>query len=228
MKKVEVDCESTLEGAKLTYPEYHNVIVENNTCIDSRTVECDSPLSLDNYKDNNKRLQTEMTLEKKGMVGKQTPYEECIKHYHTICPHLLPVLKVTDRIRDRLDHLFEAQQVTMEQFDQMLVTVQTSDFLSGRIGDNVWKANLEWMVKEDKFWGILEGKYQDFAKSQHQKKQNRFTEISSHNWDFAKLEEIEAQYIEDNALDPIVANSPLMKKLYEARAELTAKGIEVM
>lgn len=215
MEPTFLEQDKLVEESKPTFLEIREDDLHKEATPASRNEGTDFPISLDN----NKRLQTKITTEKDNAQEylTQTPYQQMVKLYHDICPHLMPITQLSYKLRERLDHLWHTCQITLEVFESMLVKVKENSFLSGYQQGKTWKANLEWIVQEDKFWGILEGKYDTYKKSSSQERRSRFTEISSHNWDFEKLEELEANYIQETALDPIVANSPLMEKLYEAR-----------
>lgn len=66
------------------------------------------------------------------------------------------VQKLTDKREKAIDKFL--QEFTEEQFEQICVMANNSDFLTGK-NDNGWKADFDFIMRTDKATSILEGKY---------------------------------------------------------------------
>lgn len=78
--------------------------------------------------------------------------------FNSICKSYEPVIH-TNVIAKRIDELL--QQYSIEQFKAMFEKAESSAYLKG-INCYNWKANFEWMLKDDKFAKILSGSYDDW------------------------------------------------------------------
>lgn len=87
------------------------------------------------------------------------PYEQIIALYHEHCPDLPRCLKRTAS-RDRHMAARWRENHDLEYFRAFFQRVQTTPFLLGR-GNGAWRADLEWLMKPEKFAKVLEGRYED-------------------------------------------------------------------
>lgn len=69
---------------------------------------------------------------------------------------LSTVRKLTDKRKKAIVKLY--RNYTEDDIKQVMKNIQESDFLSGRSSD--FQATIDWILKEDNFLKILEGKYQ--------------------------------------------------------------------
>lgn len=81
-----------------------------------------------------------------------------IELYHSNCPSLPKVLKITDArkrtIKARL------KKYSLEQLEEVFKKAEASDFLSGRSGK--WTScNMDWLLNENNLVKVLEGNYQN-------------------------------------------------------------------
>lgn len=79
-----------------------------------------------------------------------------INTYGNKCPSLIPVSRLT-ALREKLieDRLAEYDEQTIYT---VFEKAEKSDFLTGRSG-NGWKADFNWLMNEDNFAKVLEGRY---------------------------------------------------------------------
>lgn len=76
--------------------------------------------------------------------------------YNANCPNLPQVQKLTDKRRTAIDKFLK--DFTEEQFKQICIMANNSDFLTGK-NDNGWKADFDFLMRIDKATNVLEGKY---------------------------------------------------------------------
>jgi DNA-binding transcriptional regulator GbsR (MarR family) len=79
-----------------------------------------------------------------------------LEKYHSICVDLPKVIKVTDKRKKSIQKILKSY--SPEDIVKVFELVEQSDFLTGK-NDRGWKADLDFIVREDKFIAILEGKY---------------------------------------------------------------------
>lgn len=83
-------------------------------------------------------------------------YNNVIELYHTLCPKLSKVAKVSD---DRKKHInARLSEFGIEKFTEVLRLAGESDFLNGK-NERTWKADFDFIINPNKFIKILEGKY---------------------------------------------------------------------
>lgn len=88
--------------------------------------------------------------------------DEFIKLYHYICRSLPKVKAITDKRKKAIEKLMK--KYTFEDAKEVFTKSEESDFLTGR-NDRGWKADIDFIIREDKFLNILEGKYDGKKKS---------------------------------------------------------------
>lgn len=118
------------------------------------------------------------------------PYSEILEAYHTLCPSLPKVQKLSnDRkkaVRARIHDGF-----TVEQMKQAFSNAEASLFLTGKVAGKdgrTFKANFDWIMTDKYFVRVLEDKYADMKPPAQQKpepeKQNpAFNPYSDAEWD---------------------------------------------
>ena len=112
----------------------------------------DKPLLVDKStnKDNNKKDKAET--------------ETFLNLYHSICTSLSRVKSLTDKREKAIKNIIKKH--SLEEIKTVFENTQASDFLTGN-NDRGWKADIDFILREDKFVNILEGKYnakQDISK----------------------------------------------------------------
>lgn len=183
----------------------------------SRDEDIASPISLD--------YAIESIQDKESSV----PYQEIVKVYHETCEELPRVKSLTLRIKQRISKIWKQVRGDMQTIKEAFAKMHASDFLSGRIAGKTWQADLAWVMQRDKLRDVLGDKYavnyNEYAiqdKSEDKRIYNRetkpkhlrrFSNMMSHNWDFAKLEAMEEQYIQEKAKDYNGLESALLYKI---------------
>lgn len=110
-----------------------------------------NPALLDNQIDNQ---QDKLLSEDENEI--KLDYNNVIELYHTLCPKLSKVAKVSD---DRKKHInARLSEFGLEKFTEVLRLAGESDFLNGK-NKTAWKADFDFIINPNKFIKILEGKY---------------------------------------------------------------------
>ena len=81
--------------------------------------------------------------------------QKVVDYYHEKCPNLPRVRALTPKRRKAILTLLKKHsiQILIEVFEK----ANSSDFCCGRVND--WKADLDFILREDKFINLLEGRY---------------------------------------------------------------------
>lgn len=79
-----------------------------------------------------------------------------IDKYHEICVSLPKIRTVTDKRKKAIQKIMK--KFTKEDIIECFNLSEQSDFLKGN-NDRGWKADIDFILREDKFVAILEGKY---------------------------------------------------------------------
>lgn len=117
------------------------------------------------------------------------PYSEILEAYHTLCPSLPKVKKLSnDRkkaVRARIHDGF-----TVEQMKQAFINAEASPFLTGKVtgkDGRTFKADFDWIMTDKYFVKVLEDKYADMKPAQQKpepEKQNpAFNPYADTEWD---------------------------------------------
>lgn len=155
----------------------------------------------------------QLLLQEKDLSMTDTPYEQIVEEFNTICTHLTPIKYLSNKRRQALDKLWQIVQGKVDTIKAVFHTIHHNDFLSGRIVGKMWRATFDWIIKQDKFIAIWEGHYADrkepadcsnrqgaslaVDKWQPRQKKKRFNRMMTHNWDYNLLEQMEQEYIEN-------------------------------
>lgn len=83
--------------------------------------------------------------------------DQLAKAYSTFCPHLTRLLKLTQNRRRAAKRLAQSG-LDLETICAAFQRADASAFLSGQ-GERGWKADFDWMIREDNLLKVLEGKY---------------------------------------------------------------------
>ena len=173
-EKYDVICEKKREAIEKRWKKKNE---EKNTdvftCIEKNTdvfksiqVDTDNDNENDNGNDNvndndNEVLQSNTHVTKMKQSGKKEKAEKIVEMYHTQCPSLPKVIKLTDaRIRCINSRL---KEFTEEDIETAFIKVENSPFLKGEKGD--WKASFDWIMKSGNLAKILEGNYDSGGKN---------------------------------------------------------------
>lgn len=101
--------------------------------------------------DNNTNISKDI-LESSAL--KQTQW--FIDNYHSICVSLPKVKALTDKRKKAIAKLMKIHK--REEIIKAFELAESSDFLKGD-NDRGWKADIDFLLRQDKFVSILEGKY---------------------------------------------------------------------
>lgn len=130
---------------------HRKIRVVKSTRQSSKKYEADSQKvranNISNNKTNNKSIS-------KDIDNKEV--EWFLKNYHETCVSLPRVMKLSDKRRKAILKILNkfSKDDILDCFDR----IEESDFLIGN-NDRGWKADIDFILREDKFINILEGKY---------------------------------------------------------------------
>lgn len=113
-----------------------------------------------NNKNRNKKSLIDKSI--KDLVKNPAEIETFISLYNEMCTSLPKVHTVTDKRKKAIQNIIK--KFSFEDIRNVFKTTQESDFLTGN-NDRGWKANIDFILREDKFVSILEGKYNSKVKS---------------------------------------------------------------
>lgn len=89
-------------------------------------------------------------------------FKSFIELYNSICVSLPKAIKLTDKRRIAILNIIK--KYSYEDIKQVFINLENSDFCKGKNGTG-WKADLDFVLREDKFVATLEGKYNSNTKS---------------------------------------------------------------
>lgn len=115
---------------------------------------------------------------KKEIENKRNRIKE---KYNSICTNLPQIQKLTDKRKTTIDKFLK--EFTEEQFEQICIKANESDFLTGN-NDRKWKADFDFLMRIDKATNIFEGKYDNSSGGM-----NDFKQL----WEEAKQEDEQAR-----------------------------------
>jgi len=115
-----------------------------------------------NYTSNSStnKQDTTITINNKEFIEKGN---EIIELYNDICVNLPKVTKFTDKRKKGIQALLK-KGYTIDDFRNVFLMANGSDFLIGK-NDRGWNADLDFLLREDKFVKTLEGGYGGHKKS---------------------------------------------------------------
>ena len=116
--------------------------------------------------------------------------ETIIEIYNKTCTNLSKVSKVTDKRKKNINKFLK--QFTVEDFEKICLIANKSKFLIGN-NDRGWKADFDFLLREDKATAILEGKYNGSNISEKKEEKSFEQEVE----DFKRLLDKEGISYED-------------------------------
>jgi len=155
--------ESRREGDTVSipypYPMDTTVTVTDNIYNKSNT---DNSTVSNTINSDNKQSKTEFDskgddADKKGDNADEIDFAWWQETYNRICTDL-PKVKLMTEGRKRSVRIF-LKQFTAGQFEEICRMASASDFLSGKIPGNTWKANFDFLVRLSAAVKVLEGTY---------------------------------------------------------------------
>ena len=95
--------------------------------------------------------------ENKGYLGGY-PVDAVLNLYHSTCTRLPKVRVLTDKRKKAIQAILK--KYSLDDLKEAFQKVNRSDFCCGR-NDTGWKADIDFILREDKLVNILEGKYEN-------------------------------------------------------------------
>lgn len=92
-----------------------------------------------------------------------TPYDDIILEYNQICKSLPQVQQISDKRKKAMRVMWKYAKSDIEILRTLFYKTESSDFLAGRKKE--WKANFDWIMREDHTIAILEGQYDNSLKT---------------------------------------------------------------
>lgn len=121
------------------------------TCINNKQT------NIDNKKENNKDIHTDFHFGKSTSNTTRTVnIDKFAELYNEHCFNLSKISKLTDNRIKAINKLLK--NYSYEEIITVFDNANNSDFLKGN-NDRGWKANIDFILREDKFVNILEGRY---------------------------------------------------------------------
>jgi predicted phage replisome organizer len=119
---------------------------------DATVTHLDIDIELDLEKELEKDLEKETNKERDSKI----PYDEIVEIFHSKCPDLPRVIKVTEQRKKFLNARWK-EYPSLDFWNQFFDTVSKSQFLIGKVND--FKANFDWLIRPNNFVKVVEGNY---------------------------------------------------------------------
>lgn len=142
----------------LRYSSVKNYTWPDNQ-VEKITLDKDEP-SVKNYTSNIKLFKIDNKLKNKDKDKEEI--QTFISLYHEICKTLPKVRNITDKRKKAIQNIIK--KYSLEDIKEVFTKSEESGFMHGN-NDRGWKADLDFILREDKFVNILEGKYNSKVKS---------------------------------------------------------------
>ena len=79
-------------------------------------------------------------------------YDDVLSLYNDTCLELSKVIKLSAKRKKQIDKMF-CLGYSLEDFKKVFESTQKSSFLCGKANDKSnWRANFDWLIKEDNFF----------------------------------------------------------------------------
>ena len=109
-------------------------------------------------------------------------YDDVLLSYNGICLDLSKVIKLSSKRKKQIDKMFYLGY-TIDDFEQVFKNTQKSSFLCGKTSDKgSFRANFDWLIKEDNFLKVLEGNYQDLTSTKAETKPKADNSTDINDW----------------------------------------------
>lgn len=93
--------------------------------------------------------------------------DKVVDMYHAHCPSLPKIRVITDKRKQAIQKICKLYD--LETIKEVFDLIEKSDFCTGK-NDRGWTADLDFILREDKFANILEGKYSNKSKANKKSK----------------------------------------------------------
>lgn len=160
----------TVDATSLTNDVQKEVDVASHSQV---TCPRHSPVTSNNKLDNNK-LDNSISINTNTTPKEEYPVDNFVSDYHMICKSLPRCTVITDTRRSKIKKILKKYSKT--QILQVFNNLESSDFCKGN-NDRGWKANIDFILREDKFVSVLEGKYNNSGSAQPVKSKDKFNEF---------------------------------------------------
>lgn len=102
-------------------------------------------------------------IDKESIIKKNTPYQEIVDLYHSLCPSLPRIRELTERRKKALKTICHKKNEPLAVFRELFSKAESSDFLSGRHVSadqhKNWRCSFDWLLEEKNRLKVLEGNY---------------------------------------------------------------------
>ena len=115
------------------------------------------------------------------VLSSSKKYDDVLSLYNNICLELSKVIKLSDKRKKQINKMF-CLGYSLEDFKKVFENTQKSTFLSGKANNCSWKANFDWLIKEDNFLKVLEGNYQYVVKENEEANPKTDTTTNISDW----------------------------------------------
>jgi len=126
-------------------------------------------------KKNVKNVKNDKKLNNNIISRPETPYEEIVNLYNTICISFNSIKQITDKRKGNINARYQESKCSIEVFKILFTKMQDSNFLKGG-WDSGGKADFDWVMRPTNFVKVLEGKYDN--KNQKQQTGNKQSNLS--------------------------------------------------
>ena len=126
---------------------------------------------------NVKNVKNDKKLNNNIISRPETPYEEIVNLYNTICISFNSIKQITDKRKGNINARYQESKCSIEVFKILFTKMQDSNFLKGG-WDLGGKADFDWVMRPTNFVKVLEGKYDNRnQKQQTGNKQSNLSEL---------------------------------------------------
>ena len=147
---------NAMQGSKKCYADCQKVLTNN---IDNNTN------SNIDKKENMKVNKDILGKTAKSQSDKEKAIEYVYRMYENICVDLPRVRVLSESRKKAIAKLLK--NYTVMDIEKCFLKANASDYLLGRV--NGWKADFDWLLKEEKFVRVLEGRYDNFSNKSQMK-----------------------------------------------------------
>lgn len=134
----------------------------NVTCNDTVTQSNAIDIELDKNKNKNRK-------------ENKIPYQQIADDYHFICQSFPKLRTITEKRKKSMKSMLN--KYSLDELTELFEKAESSDFLSGR--DGRWQScNFDWLMNSNNAIKVLEGNYENKAKSKQASSDNPFLDLA--------------------------------------------------
>lgn len=120
-------------------------------------------------------IEEDKEKEKEEDKEKRIDYAQITEMYNDICKSY-PRLRTLSETRKKTIKARFNNGYTIEDFKQVFINAETSDFLKGK-NDKQWAATFDWLIKDSNFAKVLDGNYKNKKTNQQSGGNNPFAHL---------------------------------------------------